>query len=152
VAAIPIQEKEVSYELEPMPLLLQLIPSSRATTLRRINIINRKPPIRRRCNASVLYDPLNGGELPVSDFDHGHFLGIVSNIILFLSQEKVKVSGPWLFEILRVFGKLQQDRAELRQANPNLHKKLWASGWDFKIPDYDPQSRVQWDSRQQQWL
>lgn len=117
MAAIPIQENGISYEIEPMPLFLQLISSSSVLTPHRINIINRKPPIHRRCNASKLFDPLNDGDLPVSDLDHSHFLDVVNNIILFLSERNVEVSGPWLFEILRVFRKLQQNRVELRQVS-----------------------------------
>ncbi|KAI0188653.1 hypothetical protein EV127DRAFT_512895 [Xylaria flabelliformis] len=64
------------------------------------------------------------------------------------------VSGPWLFEIMRVGRLLQQERARLATEYPTDHETKWASSWVFEAPEYvssDLQGQdtddlwVQWD-------
>ncbi|KAI8946567.1 hypothetical protein F4801DRAFT_593286 [Xylaria longipes] len=146
VAATPIRGTPIAQDVIKICTVLQLHPSARAPMLPPIDIMPECTNKLKSCPASELFDPINTGDQPIFDFDHIDIINVLRNAIRVVLETNIRVSKPWLLEILRVSDRLEEQRNELRRTDPDFHHGLWASDWDFKIPDYEPHQLAIWDT------
>ncbi|KAI0487483.1 hypothetical protein F4859DRAFT_525601 [Xylaria cf. heliscus] len=156
MAAIPIRRTRLQRTKIDICIMLQLQPSARAPTLPPIDIIPDCNRTLNICDSSELFDPIRSGDKPIAGFDHIDIFIVLRNAIRVVALTNTQVSKPWLFEILRVADKLEEQRTEmlkaLTKADPAYHHGLWAPDWDFKIPDYNPNEFTIWDPAQNKWV
>lgn len=73
------------------------------------------------CNVSELFDPINTGNQPILGFDHINIISVLRNAIRVVTEANVRVSKPWLFEILRITGRIEKQRNEMKSVSIPYH-------------------------------
>lgn len=115
---MPIRrEKRTQSIMEQSLPILQLLPNARTPTLQPLNLGATFERKEESCNPSELYDPVNTGKQAISPFEHNDIIRVVQNVITVISESNRSVSGPWLFEIIRVLGRLEEQRRVLKHAS-----------------------------------
>ncbi|KAI1114681.1 hypothetical protein F5Y14DRAFT_413352 [Nemania sp. NC0429] len=153
LAAMPIRREKKTQKIRGTGELIHLFPSARTPTLEPVVFTHRSSGgMEETCSQSVLYDPINTGNQAIPNFEHSDILRMVHNVIAVVGESNTLVSKPWLSEVMRVLGRLEEQRMSLKQENAKYHLGLWAPDWDFKYPDYSPNELVRWNAAQQQWV
>ncbi|KAI8948374.1 hypothetical protein F4801DRAFT_604445 [Xylaria longipes] len=107
----------------------------------------------RRRWANVLHNPFNQNGTAVQNPTQLNYLDLVDNILENIIQARAIVSGPWYREIQKLSQDLREQRNELIFKYPLRHTIRWATRWEFRVPDYDPENLdwIQWDEPNQSW-
>ncbi|KAI0551213.1 hypothetical protein F4679DRAFT_593659 [Xylaria curta] len=107
---------------------------------------------------AVVGNPFRGvpKSYAVTQFD---YLNMVSDLIHHFGSTKYSVSGPWLFEIMRMGRLLLEERTRMALEHPRDHETRWVSSWDFQMPEYVSSDRrgpndnlwIEWDRNANAW-
>ncbi|KAI0535973.1 hypothetical protein GGR58DRAFT_514909 [Xylaria digitata] len=144
VAALPIRQRPISKASAGGSRTLELLPSKRAPRL---------PPLHYplklgeelRCGQSTLCGN------PWAGIEHDHYLEQVQYVLELLGEAEMTLPKPWLFEIMRLFNSVVDQRREVKKQYPSNHLARSILNWDFKLPDYDPISMVTWHDAKKEW-
>ncbi|KAI1740302.1 hypothetical protein F4680DRAFT_465739 [Xylaria scruposa] len=137
LVALPIQASEIRSEYQ-FDVTYRFIP--RRGTAERLKKTRKShevwPEDDRVIPPSVLHDPLGGQPMVVTKamlFDQKKYLDVLNRLIDYLAKNGVRVSHPWLRQIMDIAEDLRRQRRDVSASG----KKTWVNNWRFAIPAYD---------------
>ncbi|KAI1738701.1 hypothetical protein F4680DRAFT_467071 [Xylaria scruposa] len=126
-------------------------------------VIERRP-IKNKDEELVISPPVVGnpfrGQPQAYANTQFDYLNMVSDLIHHFGTTKYAVSGPWLFEIMRVGRLLLNERTRMALDHPADWMNRWVPSWDFRVPEYvssDMKGQrndglwVEWDANANAW-